>query len=153
MNMPRDSEMARRDGSARMTPPHNESVVDLLGQLTQQGAHLAKQQVNLVQAEMREAVSDIKQAITAVMGAAVVGIAGLGVLLMALGYFLGDALENTALGTLIVGVATLVLAAILFAAARKKLSASNLKPERSIEAAQRTPDAATGHLHQTGARQ
>jgi hypothetical protein len=130
----------------------DDNVVDLISKLTRQGSHLAQEQLNLVQAEMNEAVNDIKQAIAASLGAAVVGIAGLGVLLMGLAYLLGDAIDDTALGTIIVGVITLVIAAILGAGARKKLAASNLKPQRSIETAERMPDAATGHLNESGAR-
>ena len=126
-------------------------VADLIAKLTRQGSHLAQEQIALVQAEMREAVDDIKQALAAGLGAAVVGIAGLGVLLMGLAYLLGEALDNTALGTIIVGVVTLVVAGILYLGARKKLAASNLKPERTLETVERTPDAATGHLNDIGA--
>ena len=44
------------------------------------------------------------------LGAAVVGIAGLGVILMGLADPLGDAINNLGLGTLIVGGAALALA-------------------------------------------
>ena len=49
------------------------------------------------------------------------------------------------------GVVTLVVAGILYLGARKKLAASNLKPERTLETVERTPDAATGHLNDIGA--
>ncbi|UVI39938.1 phage holin family protein [Qipengyuania spongiae] len=127
-------------------------VIDLIGKLTRQGSHLAQEQLALVQAEMREGVDDIKQAVAAVLGAAVVGIAGLGVLLMGLAYLLGEALENTALGTIIVGIVTLVIAGVLYLGARKKLATSNLKPERTLETVERTPDAVTGDLTHTGAK-
>lgn len=128
-----------------------DNVVDLLRKLTTQGAHLAQEQVSLVQAEMREAVHDLKQAIGALLGAAVVGISGLGVLLMGLAYLLGDAIDDLGLGTLIVGVVTLIVAAILYAGARKKMNSANLTPDRSINTIERTPDAATGNLnHNSG---
>ena len=149
--MNRDPHTSDISGQAR-NEASNENVVDLLGKLTHQGAHLAQEQLNLVQAEMREAVNDIKQAIAASLGAAVVGIAGLGVLLMGLAYLLGDAIDNLGLGTLIVGVITLIIAGILFMGARKKLAATNLSPQRTIETAERTPDAATGNLTGPGAR-
>lgn len=144
--------MNKHSNFDEVTTGHQGSdVIDLLRQLTNQGAHLAQEQVHLVQAEMREAVHDIKMAVGALLGAAVVGISGLGVLLMALSYLLGDAINNVWLGTLIVGVATLILAAILYAGARKKMSATNLTPTRSIHTAERTPDAATGNLTTSGA--
>lgn len=126
------------------------NIVDLISRLTQQGAHLAQEQVSLVQAEMREGVNDIKEAVAALLGAAVVGIAALGVLLMGAGYLLGDALDNVGLGILIVGIVAAVIAAILYSGARKKVSAANLKPERTIRTAEDTPDAVTGHMSNTG---
>ena len=129
---------------------HN--IVDLVGRLTQQGAHLAREQVSLMQAEIREATNDIKAALVAVAAAAVFGIAGLGVLLMGLAYYLGAALENVPLGTVLVGLATLVLALILYAGARKKVDATNLKPERSIETLSDTPAAVTGTAPNPGGR-
>src|SRR3546814_3325854 len=65
--------------------------------------------------------------------AAVVGVAGFGVLLMALSFLLGDAIDNLGLATLIVAVVALIVAAILYTGARKKMAAANLKPERSID--------------------
>ncbi|MGB3739769.1 MAG: phage holin family protein [Pontixanthobacter sp.] len=128
------------------------NVVDLLGQLTSQGSHLAQQQVNLVQAELREGIDDLKIAIGSLVGAAVVGISGLGVVLMGLGVWLGDGLDNLQLGIIIVGLITLAIAFFMFQAAKKKMCAANLKPERTIETAERTPDAATGNLTNNGAR-
>ncbi len=135
----------------RMRPPNEENPVDLLRQLTSQGAHLAQEQVHLMQAEMRAVVTDLKQSVGAMLGAAVVGIAGLGVFLMALAYLLGDAIDNLGLGTLIVGVATLILAAILFSSGKKKMQASNLKPERTIRTVKDDPAAATGNMPNAGA--
>jgi hypothetical protein len=126
------------------------NIVDLISRLTQQGAHLAQEQVSLVQAEMREGVNDIKEAVAALLGAAVVGIAALGVLLMGGGYLLGDAIDNVGLGILIVGIVAAIIAAIMFASARKKVSAANLKPERTIRTAGDTPEAVTGHISNTG---
>lgn len=121
-----------------------DNIVDLVGKLTSQGAHLAQQQVALMQAEVRESASDIKQAIAAYAGAAVVGLSGLGVTLMGVGYLLGDAIDNVPLGILIVGILTLILAAILYAGAKSKTKDVDLKPERSIATLKDTPDAVTG---------
>lgn len=128
------------------------NIVDLVGRLTQQGAHLAREQVNLMQAEVREAAQDLKAAIAAMAVAAVVGIAGLGVFLMGIAYFVADALDNQALGTTVVGAATLLIAFILYSSGRKKVGSAHLVPERSIETIQDTPAVATGDLHHSGAR-
>jgi hypothetical protein len=129
---------------------HN--IVDLVGRLTQQGAHLAREQVSLMQAEVREAAHDIKVAVGAVAAAAVFGIAGLGVLLMGIAYYVGAALEDVPLGTTLVGAATLVLALILYSSARKKIDATNLRPDRSIDTIADTPAAVTGDIPPSGAR-
>ena len=74
------------------------SIPALLRDLTEESAHLAKQQVNLFQAEMKQSVNDIKLAIAAMAGASIVGIAGLGVVLMGLGHLLDEALDVLGLG-------------------------------------------------------
>lgn len=128
------------------------NIVDLLGRLTSQGAHLAREQVSLIKAEIREATNDIKAAVAAMAVAAVVGIAGLGVLLMGIAYYVSKAVEDLALGTTIVGAVTLLVALILFMSARKKVEASHLKPDRTMETMSDTPAVATGDLHRSGAR-
>ena len=127
-----------------------EGIGELLSRLTSQGAHLAQEQVSLVQAEMREGVQDIKEAVAALLGAAVVGIASLGVILMGLGLWLGIALNNDGLGVLIVGLIAGVIAYIMYSAAKKKVDATNLKPTRSIRTAEDTPAAVTGHMNSPG---
>ncbi|EQB15916.1 phage holin family protein [Novosphingobium lindaniclasticum] len=133
---------ASRPGSGQ----GQDNIVDLVRQLTSQGSHLAEQQLQLILAEVREATDDLKAAVAGMLGAAVVGIAGLGVVLMGIAYLLGDAIENLGLATLIVGVVTLVVAAILYASARKKMSATHLSPERSRRTLERTPGAVRGDL-------
>lgn len=128
------------------TPDASDNVVDLIGKLTSQSAHLAQQQVALVQAEMREAANDIKQAIASLMMAAVLGISGLGVTLMGIAYIIGDAIDDRDIATLLVGIVTLIIAGILYMGARKKMESSHLKPDRSIETVERTPAAARGDL-------
>ena len=123
-----------------------DNVVDLLKHLAGQGSHLAEQQMALVKAEIRESTEELKMAIGAMAGAAVVGLAGLGVLLMGIAYLLGDAIDNLGLATLIVGIVTLVLAYILYRSGAAKMSATNLSPERTQRTLQRTPDAVRGDL-------
>lgn len=134
-------------GIARQEEGASENLVDLVRQLTRQGSHLAEQQLKLIQAEIRESAADAKAAAGEMLGAAVVGIAGLGVLLMGLAYLLGDAIDNLGLGTLIVGVVALLLAFLLYSAARKKMAATHLAPDRTRRTLERTPDVARGELH------
>ena len=124
-----------------------DNVVDLLKQLAGQGSQLAEQQLNLLKAEIRESTAEVKTAVGSMAGAAVVGIAGLGVVLMGLAFLLGDAIENLGLATLIVGLATLALAYGLYRAGASKMSATHLSPDRTRRTLNRTPDAARGDLH------
>ena len=124
---------------ARRAEPGDDSIVTLLGELVSQGSHLAEQQISLMKAEVRESASDLKVAVGAMLGAAVVGIAALGVVLMALAYLLADVIDNLGLATLIVGVATLIIAFIMYRSAASKMSATHLAPERSQRTLQRHP--------------
>ena len=126
--------------------PANDNIGDLLRELVGQGTHLADQQLNLIKAEVRESASDIKTAVSGLISAAVVGIAGLGVLLMGLAYLLSDEIDDLGLATLIVGAVTLILAYILYRSAASKMSATHLTPERTQRTLQRTPDAVRGDL-------
>jgi hypothetical protein len=130
----------------RDTATGGDNVVDLLKQLAGQGSHLAEQQMALVKAEIRESTQEVKTAIGAMAGAAVVGLAGLGVLLMGIAYLLGDLMENLGLATVIVGIAALALAYVLYRSGASKMSATNLSPDRTQRTLQRTPDAVRGDL-------
>lgn len=132
--------------SATASTAGGDNVVDLLKQLAGQGSTLAEQQMALVKAEIRESTQEVKTAIGAMAGAAVVGLAGLGVLLMGLAYLLGDAIDNVGLATVIVGVAALALAYVLYRSGAAKMAATHLAPERTQRTLQRTPDAVRGDL-------
>jgi hypothetical protein len=123
-----------------------DNVVDLMKQLAMQGSHLAEQQLALIKAEVRESTGEIKASIGAMAGAAVVGLSGLGVTLMGIAFLLGDAIDNTPLATLIVGLVAIGIAAFLYGAGAKKMRATHLSPERTQRTLQRTPDAARGDL-------
>jgi predicted lipid-binding transport protein (Tim44 family) len=137
-------------GKPQRASGEDHNVVDLVGRLTQQGAHLAREQISLMQAEVREATQEIKAAVGALAGAVVFGVAGLGVLLMGFAYLVGQMLDNLALGTIIVGSVTLIIAGIMYAAGKSKATSSNLRPDRSIDTIEDTPAAATGNLHHSG---
>lgn len=126
-------------------PEQDAGVADLLRQLADQGSHLAQQQAALIQAEVGSSIDDLKVGVGEFAGAAVVGVAGLGVILMALAYLLAERMDLW-LATLIVGVAALLIAYILYRAAAKKMSATRLAPNRSKRTLERTPGAASGTL-------
>lgn len=131
---------------ASSDPAGGDNVVDLLKQLAGQGSHLAEQQLALIKVEIRESTAELKAAIGAMAGAAVVGLAGLGVTLMGIAYLLGDAIGNMPLATLIVGLVTLGIAYMLYRAGATKMSTAQLSPDRTQRTLQRTPDAVRGDL-------
>src|SRR4051812_45792645 len=90
-----------------------DSIPDLLKQLADQSGHLAQQQLDLIQAEVKASVADLGQAIGAMAGAAVVAVAGLGVLLMGCAFLLGQFMDLW-LATMIVAVAAMALAGLLY---------------------------------------
>jgi hypothetical protein len=124
-----------------------ESIPDLVRQLTEQGTHLAQQQANLVQAEIRSGVTDLKEAAGAMAGAAVVGLAGLGVTLMGVAYLLDEAMKLW-LATLIVGLVTLAAAYAMFAAGKKKLQSGSMSVDRTRRTIERAPGAISGNQNE-----
>jgi hypothetical protein len=131
---------------SRSTAGESDNIVDLLRDLVNQGTHLADQQLTLIKAEVRESASDVKAVASGFVSAAVVGIAGLGVLLMGLAYLLADAIDNLGLATIIVGAVALLLALILYRSAAGKMNATTMTPDRTERTLQRTPDAVRGEL-------
>lgn len=134
-------------GTDRLDISQDQDIASLLRQLMGQGSHLAEQQIALLKAEVRDSTTSIKAAIGAIAGAAVVGIAGLGVLLMGLAYLLADAIDHLAFATLIVGVVTLIIAFILYRSAVNRMTATDLTPERTQQTLERTPAALRGDLN------
>jgi hypothetical protein len=114
-----------------------ETIPDLVRRLTEQGSHLAQQQVSLVQAEVRDSINDLRVGAGAMAGAAVVGIAGLGVLLMGLAYLLDEVMQLW-LATLIVAAATLVVAYVMVASG-KKMQSNSMSVERTRRTLERAP--------------
>jgi hypothetical protein len=125
---------------------NSDNVVDLMKQLAMQGSHLAEQQLALIKAEVRESTTEMKTAAGSMAGAAVVGLSGLGVTLMGVAFLLGNAIDNTPLATLIVGLVTLGIAYVLYRAGATKMSTAHLAPDRTQRTLQRTPDAVRGDL-------
>lgn len=122
----------------------DQSIPDLVRRLAEEGSHLAQQQLRLVEAEVRSGVDDLKESAGAMAGAAVLGIAGIGVVLMGVSFVLAQ-LMPLWLAALIVGVATLIGAYAMFAGARSKLQSSSLGAERTKRTLERAPSAISGN--------
>jgi len=127
----------RRDGES-------ESLTGLVSDLAHQGGHLAEQQSRLIQAEVGSAIGDLKESIAAFAGAAILGIAALGVFLMAISFLLGSAMPLW-VGTLIVAVVSLGVAYAMCIAGRKKLQSKAMTLDRTRHTIERAPVAMTGN--------
>lgn len=121
----------------------DEGVPQLVRRLAEETSQLAEQQLKLVEAEVRSAVDDLKQSAGAMAGAAILGIAGLGLLLMSLSFLLATALPLW-LATFIIAVATMGGAAALFLRGRSKLQSTSLSAERTRRTLERAPRAISG---------
>jgi hypothetical protein len=149
---PAPPKAARRTAGPEGTKPafafeersSGEDIPSLLRRLVDQGTHLAEKQAELVRAEVRESVEDVKMAAGAFAGAAVLGFAGLVVLLMGLSFLLGEVM-NLGLATLIVAAVALAGAFALYMGAQSKLRSSSMSAERTRRTLGRAPDAITGH--------
>lgn len=126
----------------------DEDIPALLGRLVDQGSHLAEKQAELVRAEVRASVTDLKEAAGAMAGAAVLGIAGLGVLLMGLSFLLGEVMSLW-LATLVVAAATLIGAYALYSSGQDKLRSSSMSADRTRRTLERAPDAISGNEERT----
>lgn len=143
-----DEARLRGEGSAfnfreRQEGRDSESIPDLIRDLVHQGSHLADKQVELVQVEMRSAVGDLKESVGAIAGAAVLGIAGIGVTLMGVAFLLDLAMPLW-LATLIVGVAALAGAYAMFRGAQEKLQSNSMTMDRTRRTLERAPSAISG---------
>jgi hypothetical protein len=145
--IPRDRERttpADERSAFNFRPPReDESLAELVRRLAEQGSHLAEQQMKLVEAEVRSGIDDLKQSAGAMAGAAVLGLAGIGVVLMGVAFLLGQAMPLW-LATLIVGVAALAGAYALYAAGQNKLQSSSPNVERTKRTLERAPSAISG---------
>jgi hypothetical protein len=138
-----------REGVRHKQTEGGDTVVSLLRQLTEQGTHLAHQQAELIRAEVSESVNNVKQGVGSMAGAAVVGIAGLGVLLMGLAFTLAEVMDLW-LATLIVAAVTLLVALLMFLAGRKKMQSNTFDLDRSRRTLKRAPSAVTSHAEGAG---
>lgn len=121
----------------------DESLTELVSDLAHQGGHLAEQQSRLIRAEVGSAIADLKESIAAFAGAAVLGIAALGVFLMAISFLLGSAMPLW-VGTLIVAVVSLGIAYAMCIAGRKKLESKAMTLDRTRHTIERAPSAMSG---------
>ena len=93
---------------------------------------LLRAEVQLAKTELREDATGIGKALAFIAAGAFVGLVGLIFLIQAIVWILDEFL-NDWLAATIVAVTLLAIAAILALSGKNKLSATNLKPEQTIE--------------------
>lgn len=109
------------------------SVPHLLRLLTSEVTTLFSKEISLARAEARESIHEAKAGIVALLGGSVVLLAGLIVLLMAAVYGLATRMELW-MAAAIVGGAVTLLGLIMVASGKSKLSADELRPDRTVRA-------------------
>jgi hypothetical protein len=124
--------------------PTQQSVGELVGQLSEDASLLVRQELALAKAEVRQ------EATTAGKGAGLLGAAGMVglVVLILLSLAAARALSEVMdLGWayLIVGVVWAIVAAVLASAGRKLLKQANPTPERTMSTVREIPDTLKGH--------
>ncbi len=93
---------------------------------------LLRAEVQLAKTELKEDATGIGKAIGMIAAGAFVGLVAFIFLMLALVYLLDKVVQGW-LAAAIVGVGLAVIAAIVALAGKKQLSASNLKPEQTVE--------------------
>ena len=121
-----------------MTEPAN--IVSTVKALFSDATLLLKQEAALARAETEEKIAEAGVGVAAIAAGAIIGLVSLIVLTQALVVALADLLENfigddgiaAALAALIVGIVYAIVAFIAIKSGQEKLSARNLRPDRTI---------------------
>lgn len=121
-----------RDSGQRGGADNQESVGSLISGLLQDLQELVRGEVQLARTEIREDAMTAGRALGSIAAGAFVGVTGFIFLMLGVTYLINKELEMW-LSAAIVGAVLAIIAAVMISAGRKKLSASNLKPEQTIE--------------------
>jgi hypothetical protein len=108
------------------------AVSDLVATLIREVSTLARQEVQLAKADLRQSATEAGRGIASLLIGGFVAYAGLLVLLAAIVLGLYEFGLDLWLSALIVSVVVLIIGAILIAQARRKLQASNLAPRATV---------------------
>jgi hypothetical protein len=120
-----------------MQQTDNRSVKELLGDLTQSVTTLFRTEIELARVETSEKISQAGVAAGAIAGGGILALAALIVLLQALVIALTELGLAPALSALIVGGVVAIIAFALIYKGMNDLKASNLAPNRTLEALRR----------------
>jgi hypothetical protein len=142
-------ESSRDAGRERQGPGETRSLVALFSDLFRETSTLVHQEAQLAKAEVSEKVSEAGKGIAAIAIGGAIIFAGFIVLLIAasngLAMMLPEEHANW-LAPLIVGLAVIVLGFIALAMGKHELSASNLRPSRTLESLRRDSELVKEHV-------
>lgn len=113
-----------------------DSITNLVRNLATDLSTLLGKEIELAKSEARESISEVKTALGALVTGAAMVTAGLVVLLLSAVYGLSNVVDAW-LAALIVGASALLIGYLMVHSAKKKVSASSLAPERTIESTQK----------------
>jgi putative superfamily III holin-X len=110
------------------------SVSDLLRQVADDGAHLARREVALARLELSDAARDLARGTGFAVAAAVLGLLAVQMLMFAIVLLMGVELLNGRwwIAALVVTLVTGALGALLFARAKALLSPKNIVPDQTL---------------------
>ena len=126
-------------GSARPTEPQSESTTGLLSRLVDEISTLLRKELALAKAELSESINQAKLGAMSLAAGGAVLFAALLVFLDAARLALTHVVSDW-LAALMVAVVTAIVGFILLQGGKKKLDATQLKPERTQGALRRDKD-------------
>jgi uncharacterized membrane protein YqjE len=109
-----------------------ESVGSLISGLIKDLQELVRGEVQLAKTELRDDAITAGRALGSIAAGAFIGLTGFIFLMLGVTYLINKELEMW-ISAAIVGAVLAIVAAVLVSVGRKRLSASNLKPEQTIE--------------------
>ncbi len=115
------------------SPGEGEGLGSLISGTIKDLQELMRAEVQLAKTELKEDAAAAGRGIAVIAAGAVVGLVGFIFLMLALTYLLNEWIEELWVSAGIVALGLLVVAAILAQVGRSRLSAADLKPERTIE--------------------
>jgi len=123
-------------------PPSNRGIGKLLRDVAEDGAHLARQEVNLARIEFAQIARDIGKGTGFAIAAAMLGLLTVQMLVFGFALLMGDALFRGHYW-IAAFVLTVILGAIAFYLLKRGtalLSTKNIKPEQTLAALRRNRD-------------
>ena len=123
-------------------PPSNRGIGQLLREVAEDGAHLARQEVNLARIEFAQIARDIAKGTGFAVAAAMLGLLTVQMLVLGFALLMGDALFRGHYW-IAAFVLTVILGAVAFYLLKRGtalLSPKNIKPEQTLATLRRHRD-------------